>query len=137
MRIVSFTSLSISDSGRDQINVKQLLLNLESKSILKRGKYIKAGSRTVDSWMKILPNPKKIRDVEHFANKLLKFYQIEFQKYILLYENGIHRMKMILSDSGQHLLSEQREYLSLLREKQSVNIEQSNDQSEYPFNTMK
>ncbi|CAM4830808.1 unnamed protein product [Rotaria magnacalcarata] len=42
---------------RDNIDVKAILSNLEKKCLLKHGKFLKVGSRSIDSWIKILSVP--------------------------------------------------------------------------------
>ncbi|CAF2151031.1 unnamed protein product [Rotaria magnacalcarata] len=45
------------DYKRDNIDVKAILSNLEKKCLLKHGKFLKVGSRSIDSWIKILSVP--------------------------------------------------------------------------------
>jgi hypothetical protein len=112
------------------INVKQLVSNLESKSILKRGKFIKAGLRTVESWMKILPNPESDEEFKNFKQNLFYFYQIDLSKYLDWYETG-DLNKLVLSDAGEQLLGIQRRWVPHLREKLGIFVDEDAFSREY------
>ena len=117
------------DSSRKNINVKQLLSNLESKSILKRGKYIKAGSRTVDSWIKILPNPGNDEEFKNFKQGLTLFYQMEMSKYLDWYEAG-DRNQPVFTEAGEQVAVIQRQWIPHLRQKLFTVVNEGFDSSE-------
>ncbi len=104
------------DYKRDNIDVKKILLNLENKQLFKRGKYIKAGNRTIDGWVKILPEPTNAEQIKSFDDELKNSYQFTLEKYIDYYEKGVDN-KSSLSEATGNILSQQRSWISELREK--------------------
>ncbi|CAF1308626.1 unnamed protein product [Rotaria magnacalcarata] len=99
---------------RDNVDVKEILSSLEKKHFLKRGKFLKVGTRLLDSWMKILPNPANDQEIYCFRNELNKSYQIELEKYISLYESGIDH-KSSLTETSESILLTQRRWIEQLR----------------------
>jgi aromatic ring hydroxylase len=89
---------------------------LENKQLFKRGKYIKAGNRTIDGWMKILPEPTNAEQIKSFEEKLKNNYELTLEKYIDYYEKGVDN-KSSLSEATVNILIEQRSWISELREK--------------------
>ncbi|CAF2264232.1 unnamed protein product [Rotaria magnacalcarata] len=73
---------------RDNIDVKAILSNLEKKCLLKHGKFLKVGSRSIDSWIKILSVPTNDEEIHVFRNELNNNYQLGLDKYIDLYKSG-------------------------------------------------
>ncbi|CAF1374351.1 unnamed protein product [Rotaria sp. Silwood1] len=101
---------------RDNIDVKQILLNLEKKHLLKRGKFVKVGSRLIESWIKLLPEPTNDEQIRYFQNELNINYQLELEKYIDYYEDGIDQ-KSSLTEESKRILLAQRSWIEQLRRK--------------------
>ncbi|CAF2139182.1 unnamed protein product [Rotaria magnacalcarata] len=99
---------------RDNIDVKEVLLNLEKKRLLKCGKFLKVGSRSIDSWIKILPEPTNDEEIRSLRNELNSNYQLELEKYIELYESGIDH-KSSLTETSERILLTQRLWIEQLR----------------------
>lgn len=101
------------DYKRDKIDIKGILLNLEKKHLLKGGKFLKVGSRLIDSWIKAIPNPTSDKEIDLFQNEL-NSYQLEFEKYIDLYSNAVDH-KSTLTEASERILLEQRSWIEQLR----------------------
>ncbi|CAF3856692.1 unnamed protein product [Rotaria sordida] len=99
---------------RDNIDVKQVLLYLENKHFLKHGRFLKAGSRSIESWIKLLPEPKNFEQIQRFQSELSSSYQLGLEKYIDYYEHGTDN-KSTLTEMSERILSEQRSLIDELR----------------------
>jgi hypothetical protein len=87
---------------------------LEKKRLLKHGKFIKTGSRLIESWIKTLPEPTNDEQIRYFENELNSSYQLELEKYIDYYEDGIDN-KSSLTETSELLLVTQRSWIEPLR----------------------
>lgn len=123
---IDLKSFPFLDFRRDNINVKELLLSLEKKKLLKSGKFLKVGSRSIDSWIKSLPDPENDEDICGFRRDLYNNYQLELDKYINLYENGVD-YKPSLTEASEYMLFIQRQWVEKLRSKLiSLDFKQNN-----------
>ncbi|CAF4308031.1 unnamed protein product [Rotaria magnacalcarata] len=102
---------------RNKIDVKEVISNLEKKSFIKRGKYIKAGSRAIESWIKQLPDPSNDEQILCFQSELHYNYEITLKQYLDTYTKSIDCNSTMLWQSGKELLETQRLWISLLKEK--------------------
>ena len=94
--------------------------------MLKRGKFVKVGSRLIESWLKILPEPTSDKEIQYFQNELRTSYQLELEKYIDFYEDGIDH-KSSLTEASERILLAQRSWIEQLRSKiDSAAIQQNN-----------
>lgn len=98
------------DYKRDNIDVKELLVNLEKKRLLKCGKFMKSSYRLLESWIKMLPDPTNDEEIQHFKNELNTSYQLDFEKYVDFYEHGVDG-KSLLTETGHNILSTQRSWI--------------------------
>jgi hypothetical protein len=104
------------DHKRDNIDVKRVILNLEKKHLLKRGKFLKGGSRFIQSWIKILPEPTNDEQIQHFQNELNNCYKLELEQYVDYYENGIgQKPSSSLTETSERILLEQQSWIEQLR----------------------
>ncbi|CAF0822804.1 unnamed protein product [Rotaria sordida] len=101
---------------RDNIDVKQLLLNLQKKRFLKCGKFKKSSFRLIETWIKMLPDPTNDEQFQHFKNELNTSYQLDLEKYIEYYEHGIDD-NSLLTEAGQNILLTQKSWIEQLRQK--------------------
>ncbi|UJR17415.1 hypothetical protein I4U23_004310 [Adineta vaga] len=104
------------DHKRDRIDVKRLLANLEKKSFLKHGKFVKSSFRLIESWIKILPEPTADEQIEDFRKKLNSEYQLSLQKYLDYYKHGVDN-KSLLNETGYNILTTQRSWIEKIQQK--------------------
>ncbi|CAF2053053.1 unnamed protein product [Rotaria magnacalcarata] len=102
---------------RNKIDVKEVISNLEKNSFIKRGKYIKAGPRAIESWIKQLPDPSNDEQILCFQSELHYNYEITLKQYLDTYTKSIDCNSTALCQSGKELLETQRLWISLLKEK--------------------
>ncbi len=104
------------DQKRDNIDVEQAILNLEKKHLLKRGKFLKGGSRLIDSWIKILPEPTNDEQIQHFQSELNNCYKLGLERYVDFYESGIgQKSSSSLTETSERILFEQQSWIEQLR----------------------
>ncbi|CAF4219360.1 unnamed protein product [Rotaria magnacalcarata] len=97
----------------DMVDVKKDIVS-ELKVIQNPMNCFSVGTRLLDSWMKILPNPANDQEIYCFRNELNKSYQIELEKYISLYQSGIDH-KSSLTETSESILLTQRRWIEQLR----------------------
>ena len=99
--------------------------------MLKRGKFLKSGPRFIESWIKILPDPTNDEQIQYFQNHFNKSYQLELEKYIGFYEDGIDRRSsssssLSLTETSERILLAQQSWIEQLRWKLQNPIIQQN-----------
>jgi len=90
---------------------------LEKKLLIKKGKYIKVGSRSIESWIKQLPDPTNDEQILYFQNELHHNYEITLEQYVNMYVEGIDCNNTTLDVSGEELLTKQGLWISPLKQK--------------------
>lgn len=72
----------------------------------------------IEGWIKILPEPTNDEQIQFFQNELNGNYQLELEKYIDFYEDGVgQRSSSSLTETSERILSVQELWIEPLRSK--------------------
>ena len=85
---------------------------------------MKSGSRTIEGWIKALPDPESDEAFHSFEEKLIKFYNISMKNYLDRYENSFNHRDVILSKGGNQIINIQSRWLTQLRDKVNNSMDQ-------------
>ena len=84
---------------------------------IRRGKYIKAGSRSIESWIKQLPDPANDEQILYFQNELHHSYKITLKQYLDIYDESVDCKNATLFQCGEEILATQRLWVQELNRK--------------------
>ena len=76
-----------------------------------------AGSRSIESWIKMLPNPTNDEEILYFRNELYHNYEITIEQYLNIFIESVNCKNTTLNEFGQVLIAKQRLWSEQLKEK--------------------